>query len=154
MKKIVGPLLAVFLVLGMLSVAQAFCTGTDCVDDLCVDVDIGVMPRCVDPGETITVFGSIKNNMRCRDLFKIKVHLSHGDIPTTDFVAKRKWMCPRIIIPLDGGKTFKFSYEATVPRKAPPGKYTITMSAEGIHSGVYDEDSATFYVGPCPSSVP
>jgi hypothetical protein len=101
------PFLALVLVLGMVPAAQAFCTPDDCATstDPCVDVDIGVMPRCVEPGGSITVFGSITNKMRCRDLFKIRVRLSYGDVPTQDFAAKRKWMCPKIVIPLDGEKT-------------------------------------------------
>jgi uncharacterized membrane protein len=144
MKKIGGVLLAFSLVLVLTSMAQA----ANCeASQGCVDVEIAVLPTAVCPGESITVMGWIKNCGNCRDIFRVWVKLDIAGDET--FSGHRRCVCPKITIPLDGNAELKFNYESRIPRIVPPGDYTITIYATGVHSGAEDQASDTFTVLPC-----
>lgn len=155
MRKTIVPILALLMVLVMVSaVHAAICTPQDCAWVYpCVYVDVVVLPECVEPGGIINVHGYVRNNMDCYDWFKITVSLAYWpfDVPT-EVSVKHKWKRPTVIIPLGGRNYFDFSYEITIPREVPEGKYTITLHAAGRYSQTSGEDIATFYVGPCPST--
>lgn len=146
MKKIVGPLLAIFLVLAIASMAQAgWCTAES---RPCVDVEIGVFPDSVCPGQEITVMGKIENCGDCRDLFKVWIKLGISGAMDLNFPGKVNCICPKIILPLAPGAELKFIYDTRILRIVPPGEYTIGIYAESIRSGTYDEASTSFTVKP------
>jgi hypothetical protein len=118
-------------------------------------VGIATPDDSVCPGDSMDVVAKVANDGNCADLFLVTVGLKIFDINVQqyvpDFAGKSRClpMLPKLMIPLDAGGSFSFTYSGRVPKIVPPGDYTLTIKAKGRAGGAEAFDDFTFTVEDC-----